>query len=134
MAANAANPATIAEAGKLDTERRKRDADDLRWILSTAQGRRFLGNLIYDPITMLGGGCGVLHSTFSQSHATMAAQEGARDLAVRILACVEELDFNAAMLIRSERRQEAESAALLTQAATAAAPEQDYPRFEGPVG
>lgn len=133
---NAANPGQIAETTRRNSDARRDDADDLRWIMSTPQGRRFLGHLIYDPARMLGGGVGVTHSTFSQSHATMAANEGSRDIGLRLLACIEAVDFQLALTIRRERHQEAE--AMAAQIAAKKEPEArdifPTPTLDGPAG
>ena len=126
-------PAQIAEAAKHEDERRKDDADDLRWIMSTQQGRRFLGNLIYDPEKMLGGGVGVTQSVFSQSHASMSAREGARDLALRLLACCEAIDFDLAQSIRKERHFEAQALAIQMTQKRVTDAEPEWPIMDGPA-
>lgn len=114
---------------------RLRNENDLRVLLSTPNGRRFLGNLIFDPVALLGGGTGVNHATFSQSHVTMAAAEGARDVGLRLLACVEALDFSAALLIRRERYDEAEAESVQEQLRQKEEPAESFgiPIMQGPV-
>ena len=115
---------------------RMRNENDLRMMLSTPNGRRFLGNLIFDPASLLGGGTGVNHATFSQSHATMAAAEGARDVGLRLLACIEALDFSAALQIRRERYDEADAEVVQERLRESEVPPESFgiPVHEGPVG
>lgn len=115
---------------------RIRNENDLRAILSMPNGRRFLGNLIYDPAALLGGGTGVNHATFSQSHASMAASEGARDVGLRLLACIESIDFSLALQVRRERYEEAEAESIQDAIAAKDEPAESFgiPIMEGPVG
>jgi len=115
---------------------RMRNENDLRVLLSTPNGRRFIGNLIFDPVALLGGGTGVNHATFSQSHATMAAAEGARDVGLRLLACIEAVDFSAALQIRRERYDEAESESVQENMKREEEPPESFgiPVMQGPVG
>ena len=118
MERNAGSKPEIAAATKADAVRREQDEAALRMVMSTMEGRRFLGNLIFDPAKMLGGGCGVNQSVFSPDDRTMAALEGARDVSLRLLSCVKALNFEAFMQIQRERyASEATEAAIIEQAA-----------------
>ncbi len=132
---NAASPAQVAAAAKADQRRQREDGDDIRFLLEHPQGRRFLGNLIYDPVRFIGGGCGVTQAVFSQSHPTMAAREGARDVGLRLLACCESVDFDLTMRIRQERQHAAHAALVQrAQAAAKAEPDEFAPvPYTGPV-
>ncbi len=65
-----AREAEAEEAGA--RERRRKELDDLRWLLGHPQGRRIVSRLLEHT--------GVFRSSFNHSGSVMAFQEGKRDV------------------------------------------------------
>lgn len=65
-----AREAEAEEAGA--RERRRKELDDLRWLLGHPQGRRIVSRLLEHA--------GVFRSSFNHSGSVMAFQEGKRDV------------------------------------------------------
>lgn len=68
---NAANEKEVAAAGKKQRDRRRREIDDVRAVLATAEGRRFLWRLL--------GHCGVSKSIFAPN-SRIAYNSGMQDV------------------------------------------------------
>lgn len=75
------------------------DDRDLRALLSSELGRRFLGVLIYDV-------CGVQRLSLTGDLSSTAANEGARNVGLQMLARIESTDFPAGLTILQEREAE----------------------------
>lgn len=69
-----------AAQAKRDDARREAD-EDLRWVMSTAQGRRFMWRLL--------GDCGVFRASFNPEAATMAYLEGKRGIGLQAMAHID---------------------------------------------
>lgn len=61
-----------------EAERRRRDLEDLRWLLGHAQGRRFAARVLEQA--------GVHRSSFNNSGSLMAFHEGRRDIGLWLIA------------------------------------------------
>lgn len=77
---SASDPQQVADAAALERLRAERDADDLRAVLGTAEGRRVLQRLIFDW-----GGLHRASFRGEDTHAT-AFCEGQRSFATRLMA------------------------------------------------
>jgi hypothetical protein len=68
---------TAATSAPEERQLREKEQSDLRWVLSTKQGRRFMWRLL--------GSAGVFHSSFSTNNASMAFNEGKRNQGLELL-------------------------------------------------
>lgn len=118
---NSSSADAVRSAADRNAMRQRRDDSDLAWILSDRRGRRALGVLIYDL-------AGVRRLSLSDSEAATAANEGARNLALQLLAHIERVDFEASMMIQIERREDA-----ITESASAKQAQQEEQKERFPV-
>ena len=80
---NAADENQVRDAKEKDKLRNEKDANDLRWVLSMPQGRRFLWKLLET--------CGVYRSSFTGSSETFFL-EGQRNVGLQLLAQITAAD------------------------------------------
>lgn len=82
----------------LDTQKRiarLQQVDDMRWLLKTEQGRRFVWRLLEKA--------GIYRSTYSQDASHAAFLEGVRSVGLMVIADVFEADPDAyAMMLREQ--------------------------------
>lgn len=83
---NAADPEQVKEAGQKEKHGRNKELDDIYWVLSTRQGRRFF--LRYMTF------CGVFRSSWDPS-ARIHFNEGQRNVGLMMLADLNESDPSA---------------------------------------
>lgn len=69
---------TTAKAAEEERLRREREANELRWVLSTKQGRRFIWRQLSEA--------GVFQSSFNTNNAVMAFNEGRRNAGLQLLS------------------------------------------------
>lgn len=81
LTGNAADEEQVERAGKVVAYTRKQQDNDLRSVMETAHGRRFVWHLL--------GGCGLYHEGWSESHAEMARIAGVRSVGLRLLKRIE---------------------------------------------
>lgn len=86
-----------------EEERRLRELgqSDLRWVVSTKQGRRFMWRLL--------GSAGVFHSSFSTNNASMAFNEGKRNQGLELLNEIIEHCPDKYTLMLSEQKETREA-------------------------
>lgn len=77
---------------------RKREVDDLRWLLGHAQGRRIAFRLLAQA--------GIFRSSFHTNGMTMAANEGRREAGLYWLQELEEAHPDAFVRLMQEHRDE----------------------------
>ena len=70
--------ATEERDALLEAERRRRELEDIRWLLGHAQGRRFASRILEQA--------GVHRSSFNHSGSLMAFNEGRRDVGLWLIA------------------------------------------------
>lgn len=110
---NAADQKQVERANRKDRDRRKRELDDLRDVLSTAPGRRLLWRLL--------GHCRVFESIWHPS-ALIHANAGKQDVGHYIISEIVDANEDAYFLMMKEaraavRREEMETEAVATEAA-----------------
>lgn len=74
---SAANEELVAAADKKEKQKEKVDLDEMRQVVSTKQGRRFIWQLMCD--------CGIFQCSFDGSSRTFF-KEGERNVGLKILA------------------------------------------------
>ena len=93
---NAANPGSIKDAEQNQKAQRKQELDDLRSVLATTAGRRFLYRFL--------AGCGVFRTSYTGTVETYY-KEGGRNIGLNLMHDLEEADLEAyATLIRENRK------------------------------
>lgn len=75
---NASNESQVKEAEKRQRLRLDQDRDDLKYILQSQQGQRFVWRLL--------GGCGVFELSYRQSGSETMFNEGRRSVGLKLLA------------------------------------------------
>lgn len=75
-------------------ERRRKELDDLRWLLGHPQGRRIIGRLLDEA--------GVFRSSFNHSGSVMAFSEGRRHMGLFITAELLEASADGYMKVLKE--------------------------------
>ena len=93
--ANAADEKQVKNAAEEERRRAERDADDMRYILSTKSGRRFIWNLL--------GECGVFQCSFDGSSKPFF-KEGERNVGLKILVRLNDADPQAYVTMINESR------------------------------
>ena len=86
---------------KEQKQQRDRDLNDLRFILSKAEGRRFIWKLLAEA--------GIFRASFTQNSNQTAFQEGQRDRGLALLQQVNMADINAFALMQREYLSELNS-------------------------
>lgn len=95
---NAADPEQVTRAGKADRRDAEDAAEDMRLILSTLQGRRFLWTLM--------GQCGVTESVFvAESDRVTYYRAGKQDLGHLLMAQSMEASLDGWLLMQKEAAQ-----------------------------
>lgn len=112
---NAANQTQIDSATKRAKDRLNRDSDDLAFVLGDPRGRRFLGVLIFEM-------AGVKRLSLTESVTATAANEGARNLGLQLLAKIEAQDFHASLMMQAERFDEVQRDSIVATEAKEKAP------------
>ena len=97
---NAADVDQIKKGAKNDKTKRQIEVDDMRVILSTRQGRRFIWRHMSNA--------GIFQSCFTGNSATFF-NEGRRDIGLKILAEVQEASPDSYLLMMKEARNEEEN-------------------------
>lgn len=80
---NAADEVQVKEAREREKLGRDKDLNDLRWVMSMPQGRRFLHKLLHN--------CGIYQSSFTGSSETFFL-EGQRNVGLKLLADITAAD------------------------------------------
>lgn len=95
---NAANPLSIKEADQNQKAARKQELDDIRFVLSSVQGRRML----FRQLAVSG-----LHRSSMTGSVWTYFHEGERSIANRLLIDIEEADTEAYFqMVRENRKKE----------------------------
>lgn len=94
---NAADEAQVNEAAAKEKRGRARDLEDMRFILETAQGRRFIWRQL--------GECGVFKSSFT-GNSTTFFNEGRRDVGLKLMADVMDAKPDAYLQMAEEAKRE----------------------------
>lgn len=97
MARNAADETQVKEAAAKEKRGRERDLEDLRFLLSTIQGRRFVWRQLSE--------CGVFKSSFT-GNSTTFFNEGRRDVGLKLMADVMESKPEAYLQMAQEAKRE----------------------------
>ena len=92
---NASDEAQVKGRKRKGEAQRDRDLKDLREVMSTHGGRRFIWNQVL-------GYAGIHRSSFSTNALSMAHSEGQRSSGLKVLADILEADTNAYLLMQSE--------------------------------
>ena len=101
MSRNAADPRQVQRAERKDRERRKRELEDLRFVLSSYSGRRLLWRLL--------GHCSVFQSIWDPSskvHHNAGRQDVGHFLMAELTAADEEAFFVMMREARDERKKD----------------------------
>lgn len=94
---NAADKKQVASAELKEKDREKQALDDVKFILSTTQGRRFIWRLI--------SLCGVYRSSFT-GNSTTFFNEGGRNIGLQLVADIHNVDPDAyASMIKEHNGQ-----------------------------
>jgi len=80
---NAADPAKVKNSERKAKDARKQEIEDVRFILSSAQGRRFFWRYL--------GECGLFQSSFTGNSETFF-REGQRNVGLKLMADLNESD------------------------------------------
>jgi hypothetical protein len=75
---SSSDPRQLKERGARIKDREKQDTDDLKAVLATVEGRRFVRGLLAD--------CGEHRTSFHTNAIQMAANEGARNVGLKLKA------------------------------------------------
>lgn len=94
---NAADEEQTGRAKYKEKHKRERELNDVRWVLSTPQGRRFYWRYLED--------CGVFKSSFVGQFQTFFL-EGQRNVALKLLADLNDADPNAYVTMLNESKKE----------------------------
>lgn len=94
---NAADPDQVNRAGSLDERRRERELNDLRFVLSTREGRRTIWRLMEQ--------CKTYGSIFEAS-AKIYYNSGRQDVGHYLMAEIAEADEDALFLMMKENKEE----------------------------
>lgn len=92
---NAADEGQVKDAKEREKLGLEKDQNDLRWVMSMPQGRRFLWRILE--------GCGIYKSSFTGSSETFFL-EGQRNVGLKLLAEIMEADSESYMLMQREAR------------------------------
>lgn len=76
--ASSSDPRKLKERGARIKDREKQDSEDLKAVLATTEGRRFVRGLLAD--------CGEHRTSFHTNAIQMAANEGARNVGLKLKA------------------------------------------------
>lgn len=95
---NAADAEQVKEAEKKVKWTRERELEDIRFILQTSQGRRF----VWRYLTL----CGVFETSFTGSSETFF-KEGQRNVGLKLLADINDAEAEAfVVMMREAKKQE----------------------------
>lgn len=94
LAGQARTAATSAEEERLA---REKEQNDLRWVMSTKQGRRFMWRLL--------GEAGVYRLSFNTNNAVMAFNEGARNIGLSLVTSIVEACPDRYAEMRNEQKE-----------------------------
>lgn len=97
---NAADPEQVESATKKAKRKRERELADLRTVLSTEQGRRFLWRQLE--------AAGIYSCTFYEDARYAEFVNGMRNVGCRLLAEIHEADPQAYLLMASEAKRDKE--------------------------
>ena len=95
---NTANPEQVKEASQRERHGRIRDLQDLRAVLSTANGRRFLWRLL--------GMCKVYAGGFTDNPNYSMYRDGRRDVGFELLNDINEADENGYLNLVMEAKKD----------------------------
>lgn len=95
---NLANEAQVKEAKLKEKRGRERELDDVRYVLNSKQGRRFLWRYLAE--------CGVYRSSFNGQFQTFF-NEGQRNVGLKLLADIQEASPEAYVTMMKESKGEA---------------------------
>jgi len=84
LVGNAADPEQVRRAGERSLSFRQQELNDLAYVLSSRQGRRFLWRQLCEA--------GVFKSSFHQSGSVVYFNEGRREVGLKLLADLTEVD------------------------------------------
>lgn len=98
LVGNAADPEQVKRAGQKEREARAWELTDLRQVLSTPQGRRF----VWKYLCL----CGVFRSSVDHDPNMVYFHEGRREIGLALMADVVEADPAAYQLMADEARLE----------------------------
>lgn len=84
MTFNAANPDQVKNRKRRERRARERKASDMRFVMSSKEGRRFVYGLLVD--------CGIYKSSFTVVNGlSVAFNEGTRNVGLKLLASLQEV-------------------------------------------
>lgn len=93
---NAADENQVRQGKQKDQRTKEREIDDLKGLLSTPGGRRFLWRYIEF--------CGIFESSFSSSGSEMFFLEGQRNVGLKLIKEIMEADANAYIVMMKESK------------------------------
>jgi hypothetical protein len=93
---NAAKPEQVAQAQERETRGREREINDIAWVLSTPNGRRFLWRYLEM--------CGLYRTSFTGSSETFYL-EGMRNIGLKLLADITETSPEQYLLMMKEAKE-----------------------------
>jgi hypothetical protein len=94
---NVSKPDHIKKAESKERRGRERELDDMAWVLSTPQGRRFVWRYL--------GECGVFRTSFNGQFQTFF-NEGSRNIGLKLLADVNDSQPEAYVTMMKEARKD----------------------------
>lgn len=96
---NASDPQQVKNAGRDEKELKRRERNDIEFLLSSPQGRRFLWKLLCE--------CGIYELSYVQDSDMTAFNEGRRTVGNNILSDILDVDPDGySMLIKENREVE----------------------------
>lgn len=97
LVGNASDSQQVKNAKRSEESKRNQELNDVEFVLSTPQGRRFLWRLL--------GVCHVFKTSFT-GNSTTFFNEGKRDIGLRLLADINEASPNSYLKMMQEAKKE----------------------------
>lgn len=98
LVGNAADREQVKRAGEREQSRKQMEVNDVAFVLSSRQGRRFIWRELAE--------CGVFRSSFHSSGSVVYFNEGRRDVGLKLLADVMEADPLAYQTMANEAKSD----------------------------
>lgn len=94
---NAADPQQVKEGGKKENEKHKVEALDLKTVLGTVQGRRFIWGLLCD--------CGIFQQSATDSGSWTYFNEGKRSVGLKLLVKINNVNPESYLQMLNESKE-----------------------------
>jgi hypothetical protein len=98
---NSADEAQVKRAGNVEKFRLDEASEDLRFVMSTPRGRRFMHSLL--------GKSGLLKRAFSENAIAMSRAEGRREIGIELMEAIDEACPEQYFVMMKEAKKEEEN-------------------------